>query len=485
MSSHSQSAPPPEPRISLELHPEVPTTDLPEADRPSAVASGQDSATVMRRAARGAFVETFAYVLNLVIRFGSNVLLTRMLEPEVFGLLAMVQLIHFSLHMLSDVGLAQSVVADPKGDSDDFLNTVWSMQVVRGLAISAVTLLATWPAAVWFKEPRMYWIVPVATLSTFAHSFASSRIFSAHRHMRLGALLKLELVTQSVGVAINLIGAYLGYGLISLLIGQFVGAVLFAGLSHWLPGSAHRDKWHMDPKIRGDVLRFGRWIFFSSALTVVSTRGDSAMLGRVLGPATLGLYNLATNIADLPESLGFRIVNSVIYPTMSRTFQSAPETFSRVFYRIRLYFDAACHIALGGLAAMSGFLIELLYDERYHAASAMLAVFTVRASIGLMVTPWESAFFARGHTHFGFRRALLASISLLIAMPVGYALYGGIGVVWGTVFARATAFFVLWPPAYTERLIRFHRELLPVAFFGAGFVLGNVADGVLRSLMSR
>ncbi len=446
---------------------------------------GSDNANVMKRAARGAFVETLAYVLNLGIRFGSNVLLTRLLEPEVFGLLAMVQLIHFSLHMLSDVGLAQAVVADARGDDDTFLNTIWSMQLVRGLAISAVTLLSTWPAALWFKEPRMYWIVPVATLSTFVYSFTSTRTFSCHRHMRLGALLKLEFATQSVSVAINLIGAYLGYGLVSLLVGQFVAALLYTGLSHFLPGTNHRDRWQMDVKIRGDVLRFGRWIFLSSALTVVSTRGDSAMLGRVLGPATLGLYNLATNIADLPETLGFRIVNSVIYPTMSRTFQSAPETFSRVFYRLRLYFDAACHTALGGLAALSAFLIELVYDERYHAASAMLAVFSVRASLGLMLSPWESAFFARGHTQFGFRRALVSSVALLIAMPIGYAWYGGIGVVWGTVVARATAFLVLWPPAYAERLLRVHRELLPLAFFGLGFGLGCVLDPVLRALLSR
>ena len=88
----------------------------------------------MQRAAHGAFVETGAYVLGLVVRFGSNVLLTRLLQPEVFGLMAMVQLIHFSLHMLADVGLSQAVTSDARGDDDDFLNTVWSMQVVRGLA---------------------------------------------------------------------------------------------------------------------------------------------------------------------------------------------------------------------------------------------------------------------------------------------------------------------------------------------------------------
>ena len=153
------------------------------------------------------------------------------------------------------------------------------------LGLTLATLLATWPAAIWFKEPRMYWIVPLATVSTFVHSFVSSRVFTCHRHLRLGALLKLELGTQTLRVVINLVGAYLGYGLISLLIGQIVGSSALRVLSHFLPGTHHRDRWQMDPQIRHEVLRFGRWIFLSSALTVVATRGDSAMLGRMLGPA--------------------------------------------------------------------------------------------------------------------------------------------------------------------------------------------------------
>ena len=86
-------------------------------------------------------------------------------------------------------------------------------------------------------------------------------------------------------------------------------------------------------------------------------------------------------------------------------------------------------------------------------------MFAVRASIGIVVAPWESAFFARGQTHFGFRRALISSIALLIAMPLGFQWFGWQGVVWATVVARATALLVLWPPAYLEGLLSFRREL--------------------------
>jgi O-antigen/teichoic acid export membrane protein len=335
-------------------------------------------------------------------------------------------------------------------------------------------LLATWPAAVWFKEPRMLWIVPFVTLNTFVHSFISSRVFTCARHVNVAPLLKLELVTQVIALGVNIVGAYYGYGVLSLLVGQFVGSVIYTAASHLLPVNDHKDRWNMDPVLRKEILGFGRWIFFSSALTVVAGRGDSAMLGRLLGPASLGLYNLAANIADLPESLGSRLMNSVIYPTLSSTFKDAPENFSRMFYRLRFYFDGVAHTALGLLAAMSEWIIAFLYPDRYQGAGAMLSVFAFRTSIGLLAAPWESAFFARGHTHFGFRRSLITSIAVLVGMPLGYHWFGGVGVLWATVVARGTALLVLWPAAHVEGLIRYHRELLAPLFLVLGLALGSL-----------
>jgi O-antigen/teichoic acid export membrane protein len=427
----------------------------------------------LRRAARGAIVETLSYGLSLAIRLGSNLILTRLLAPEVFGLFAMVQMVLFGLTMLSDVGLSQAVVAHPRGDDDDFLNVTWSIQVVRNVGLTLGTLAMTWPAALWFKEPQLLWVLPFASIATLVQGFSSTRMFTSARHVHLGPLVALELSRQVIMVAIGVTGAYLGHGVLALLVGQLVAAGVEVVGSHCLPCSRHRDRWNWDPQIRREILRFGRWIFFSSALTVVASRGDSALLGRYLGTASLGLYNLAVQIADLPESLGMRIVNTVLYPTLSITYQQEPHNFAKVYYRLRLYFDAVAHTALGGLCALSMFVIELLYDDRYLGAGAMLGVFALRSSVGLMSAPWESAFFARGHTHFGFRRSLITSAAVMIAMPLGYHYFGAAGVIWGTVVARATALLVLWPAAHAEGWLKLHREMLVPAFLVLGYTLGQ------------
>jgi hypothetical protein len=128
-------------------------------------------------------------------------------------------------------------------------------------------------------------------------------------------------------------------------------------------------------------------------------------------------------------------------------------------------------------------IIDLLYDDRYQGAGVMLGVFAVRTSMGLITAPWEIAFFARGHTHFGFRRSLITSAAVMIAMPVGYHYFGAAGVIWGTVAARATALLVLWPPAYAEGLLRLHRELLVPLFLALGYGLGRCVAWGLSVLL--
>ncbi len=435
-------------------------------------ASAGDPVPPIKGTARNAVIESLGYGLSIVIRLGSNLILTRLLFPDVFGLMSMVQLLLYSLFMLSDVGLNQVVISDPRGDDEDFLNTCWSLQIIRGVGLTLVVLLCTYPAALWFNEPRMLWITPIASISTFVHSFTSSRVFWCRRHVRVLALSQLEIGTQLIVVGVSIAGAYMGYGVLALLIGNIASTFVHVIWSHFLPGTNHRDRWHMDPALRHDILKFGRWIFLSSALTVTATRGDQGLLGRLLGAGNLGLYNVALALAEMPETLGARLTSSIAYPTLSRTFQTEPGQFVQAYYRLRLYFDVLVHVALGGLCAMSGWVIALMYDSRYAEAGMMLQVLSVRTAVSMIAAPCEIALLAQGKSEYGFQRNLAMSIAVMIAMPVGYHYWGAGGLLWGTVAARVTSLFVLWPAARSQGFLRLHREVLPFPMFAVGYALG-------------
>src|SRR6185503_3747388 len=78
--------------------------------------------------------------ISQAIRFGSNLIMTRLLVPEMFGVMAIATMVMMGLAMFSDLGLRQSVVQSRIGYKPEFLNTVWVLQIVQGITISLVAI---------------------------------------------------------------------------------------------------------------------------------------------------------------------------------------------------------------------------------------------------------------------------------------------------------------------------------------------------------
>lgn len=437
------------------------------------------SATISARVASSAISEIFGFGASLVVRLASNLVLTRLLFPEAFGLMAMVQIVLYGLTMLSDVGVWQGVVTSPRGDDPKLLDTAWTMLVVRGTLLWAGACALTYPISLGFDEPRLLWILPLVSASALIQGFSSTRIFSLRRHLRLMPLQLLELGTQLVNVGVCLAGAWLGYGVGALVAGLLVSCSVHTLASHFLPGTAHRDRFGIEPRARQELLNFGRWIFLSSALTFLAVRIDQMLLGRWLGASMMGVYNIGQTLADLCDTLATRLTNGVVYPMLARVHTTRPAEFADAYYRIRLWFDLVLFVGLGGIAAMSDWIIALLYDERYLEAAAVLRILVFRGAVAALATLCEVCFVAQGASVYSFRFNLVVTLALCLAMPVGGIYWGITGLLWATVAARAVGLLALWPRAYRHGFLRLHREVVAILYLGLGYGLGWLVVQVL------
>ncbi len=119
------------------------------------------SVRLVSRLAKGTAIEVAGFGAGQVLRLASNLILTRLLFPEAFGLMAMLSLVLFGLTMLTDVGLGPAVIRSPRGDDPLFLDTVWSIKVLRGLSLWIVAALLAWPASILFRERALLLMIPV------------------------------------------------------------------------------------------------------------------------------------------------------------------------------------------------------------------------------------------------------------------------------------------------------------------------------------
>ncbi|MFT3922422.1 MAG: oligosaccharide flippase family protein [Myxococcales bacterium] len=456
-------------------------TPVPAAQVPAAsarVSSQPSTPQATPSVAHAAGWEVGSQLMAMALRLGSNLILTRLLYPEVFGLMSLLHSVLFVLALLSDVGLTQAVIASRREDRE-FLDTVWTIHAVRGLGLWLAAVAVAWPCALLLNEPTLLWLLPVGGTVSIFQGLSSLKPWLLRRRMRVVPLIKLELLSNLVLAATMIAMAKLGFGIAATVVGLLAQNVVQIVGSYLLPLELPRPRLLIDATAKAELVHFGRWIFFSSCLTAVINKGDQLLLGRLLGAAQLGIYQTALALSDLPELLVGRVISSVLMPALAQARHVAPHEFAARYYRVRSWLDPLTFTTIGGLMGMSDWVIGVLYDDRYRGAAPMLRLLCIRIALHIAATFCETCLFVQGQSMFGFRRNLFVSAVLVVAIPLGHYLGGVDGLLWGTIAARLTAFPALWPAAKERGHLWLRRELLPLPCIGAGYGLGKLAVWLL------
>ncbi|HKU39350.1 MAG TPA: oligosaccharide flippase family protein, partial [Polyangiales bacterium] len=407
--------------------PEAPAVPV-EADQP-AEAAPREPGALRKLVIRGSAFEMIGYGAGQVIRFGSNLVLSRLLFPEAYGLSALVNIVNQGLIMLSDVGLPTVVVQSPRGDDPRFLNTAFTWQAARSALLFIAAAALAIPMAFMMNEEQLKWLIPVGALSVLFIGIRSTSYFTLRRQLRLGPLLVLELVSQIGAVALMIPWAIWAPSVWTLIGGMLITSVLTAFGSHLIK-VGYRNRFQWDTESAKSMLEFGKWIAGSSMLTFASQQGDRLLLGHFLGAATLGVYSIAVFLSTALGDAITRVTTGVFFPAYSRVFNEDASRLREVFYKTRLASDALILPALGGLAVLGPWVVHLLYDARYADAGWMLRVLSIRVALACMVSPLQFCLFALGHAKYGFYLNLARVVTLAIGVPIGYRISGVAGLVW-------------------------------------------------------
>ena len=124
------------------------------------------SLTLKKLAIRGTVWTLVGYGLSQGLRLGANLCLTRLLAPEMFGLMALVNVFILGLTLFSDIGISASIVQHDRGEESDFLNTAWTLQIIRGFLLWFCCLALAIPVAKFYGEAQLSWLIPIVGFTT-------------------------------------------------------------------------------------------------------------------------------------------------------------------------------------------------------------------------------------------------------------------------------------------------------------------------------
>lgn len=311
------------------------------------------------------------YGLQLIV----TIVLARLLEPEDFGLMAMVLVFTSTAALLVEGGLGTALVQRQKTTADEEASVFW-VNLAMSCVLAALLALSAPSIARFYDQPAlpellhlMLWLLPLGALATVPSAILTQR-------MDFRSRLLAELIASTCAAAAALLLAWHGHGVISLawqlITAATVRMILLWRLSGWRPNG------RMDPVAFGRLFRFGGTLLLANLLNVAATRLQSLLIGRLFDARALGFYALAQDTQQAPAQFMTSLLNRVGLPMFSMV-ASQPAKLAgalRLSLRLSLFVFAPCMM---GLAVIASPLLKLLYGPTWTPAAPLLGLLALSA----------------------------------------------------------------------------------------------------------
>jgi len=284
--------------------------------------------------------------------------------------------------------------------------------------------------SVLYDAPDLALMLPVAGLALLASGFNPTRIDTANRHLLLGRVTVLDLASQTIGIVAIVIFALIWPSVWALVAGFVLSGVIRPVIMGWfLPGPRNRLRW--EPAAGRALIRFGKWIFLSTACGFLLQQGDKAILGVYLTLEALGVYNIGYFLASFPILLGVAVVSRIMIPIYRDRHPGLSALNARRLRRMRFALTGAIMAMLAGLALLGPQIVGLLYDARYGGAGGILvAIALAQMPLAIGLTYDQSAL-AAGNSRMFFAVMALRAVGQTAAFIIGVEMAGLAGALFG------------------------------------------------------
>lgn len=444
------------------------------------------------RASRGTTAILVGQMAAQILRLLGNLALSRLLFPEAFGLAALVSLVLFGLEQVFNLGVQASIVRHERGDERRFVDTAWTIQVVRGVALWIGGIALAPLLARFYGQEQLTELVRVASFAAVLLGLTSTKLFILTRRLELERRVAIELLSQVAALVFMVAFAWWQRSVWALVLGGLVNQASIVVLSHlWLPGPGNRFAW--DAEAARELFSFGGWVFASSGLSFLANQFELALLGRLIPAGPLGVYSVGAMIPNLLRDVLGRFAMSVLGPALSETHREKGSSVpSRYAAARRVTLPGGLLLGLAAAITAPAFFHKL-YDPRYADAGWIAQLALLRFWFSYLQVTGCSTLLALGDARTWVVSSAVGTVGVAAGCLLGFEIGSLSGVLVGTAIGMAASWAV---PAFQLRRRGLASPLpelgytvlgalLAVLALGAGPLLGpalGIEDASLRTL---
>lgn len=379
-----------------------------------------------------------------IVAFARTAVLARILIPAQFGLFGVTTLVLAFLEILVETGINVFLVQE-KDDIDEYINTAWVISIARGMIISAVIFVAARYISIFFKSPDSLNLLYLIAAVPFVRGFINPSLVKLQKELRFKKEFWFKSTIFLFDAGVTVILALTIRSATSLVWGLIAGAILEVLLSFIYTRPIPKLSFEAVKMKR--IINRGKWMTGAGIFQYLFRQGDDAVVGRILGTPSLGLYQVAYKISSLPISEVADVIARVTFPVYMKISKDGKRLRS-AFYKTLLAVSVL--VIPFGLAIFifSREIILVILGDKWLEAVPVLKVLSIYGVIRAIINPSLTVFLAVKKqelvTFITFISVLGLAVSI-IPLVIKFGMVGaGISTIVGSLASLPFVIYYSW-----------------------------------------
>lgn len=385
-----------------------------------------------KRAVKGGVWLFALRIANRGLGFVRTVILAKLLSPHDFGLLGVAMLAISTLDAFSQTGV-QAALVHKKDNVESYLDVAWTISIFRGLALCLLLLLGAPLIANFFNSPESKWVIVTISVNMLLTGVSNIAIVLFQKELEFNKQFAYEVSSTAVDLILSIWLAFVLKSVWALVLSGIAKNLVRCILSYVF--HPYRPKLCFSRKKFKDLFHFGIWILGSTILVFLITQGDDILVGRLLGVAALGIYQMAYLISNLPVTELSDVISRVTFPAYAKL-QNDPARLRQAYLSV-LQVTAYLTVPMAGAILVLGHEITSIFlGPQWSSAVPTIQVLALGGLVNSICATARPVFQGVGRPEVDTRWhivRLLIMASILYPLTMRWGLIGtAIGVLAST-----------------------------------------------------
>jgi PST family polysaccharide transporter len=352
---------------------------------------------------------------SMFVQLGLTMILSRLILPEAYGVVAIITILIGFLNLFSDMGLGINIIQHPEMSIDN-VNRLFSFSMIIGIVLTLATILASIPLSSFYENSVYYHLCPIVSVASFfnAVNVVPNAILTRDKKFKLIALRTI--ICSLISGVIAVILAWYGLGVYAL-ISQFLISSLFLFIWNYAnnPLKIVRFKFSKVIHLLGSYSLFQ--ILFNF-LNYFTRNLDHLLIGKFFGAAGLAQYNKSYFLYLYPNNIFASVLTGVLHPYI-REYKTSPSKMLEKYIQIEKILSIIGVFTMISFFFCSREIVLIMFGDNWEPAGEYLRCLSICMWAQMMCSVAGSIFLGMERTDQTFKCGVINLILLVVSIFIG------------------------------------------------------------------